>query len=777
MVTKRGSFRKEALWIKSLRDMKKSLAQFVSIFIMSMIAVTMITGLDAVWMTIQTHAQDSYVLSNTSDLWITVANPSEQDLWKIEHMEGVNNVEKRMKMTGKAILEDPKKEFNMTIYGIDSSLALNRPYLTEGDEVEKDGIILDQRFARANNLMVGDLLKIELNNYRIEYKIKAIAMTPEEIFSSARMNKFIVVNVDSLKPCFNGSLQYNQIQVALEDGVDQNELWNKVEQIFKDRLISIESRDDMRGFVAVDDRIQQFQTLAIIFPMMFFVVTALITLSTMGRLVEEQRNQIGTMKALGYSKRSIMWHYTSYGVYVGALGVIFGCIIGPNTMGQSLLNQFRRMYALPSYEVVLYWNNIMISALIILFSTGGVAAYSCYQLLGETPAVLLRTKTPKRGSHILLERVKAIWNSMNFSTKLIARNLSRNKLRFLMSLFGIMGCTALILAAFTLNTTMANIPPVYYGEIYKFDERFTLDGKSSDRFLSNLALNAEVELLQQKSMYVTTDHGYRKMVNVTVTSSHNPMLNLPDEHGKGKLILPNDGIVVTRKQAKNMGIAEGDLVYIKCSRGTDQPAKVHQLSFISEGQGIYMSDHFFKSLGEEYKPTSLMVNWDGAPNRVAEFFADSQRVTDRVTLERLRSDFRNNLSMITMSVVLLIVFGVVLAFVVIYNMGILNYFERVRDLSTLKVLGFYDKEIRALILTENVLSTIAGILIGIPFGGVLADSILSRMGSGADYQPMVTMANIAISALLSISFTLIVNAFLARRMKGIDMLEALKSVE
>lgn len=765
---------------KSLRDMKRSLSQFISIFIMSMLAVIVITGLDTIWATLEKQSQEIYTTVNASDMWVTVSNPSEQDMWKIRQIKGVTSAERRLFDSAKVNLEgDPV----LTVYAASPSNTLDQPFITEKLHMKSTGAVLDEKFAAAHNLKLGDKIKIKLNDYWLQYKIIGLGINAEHISATEDIMPnhlkygVIMVDIESVKEAYHDSVYYNQIQIRLNENMKTDDIRQQIELALGKKLLSIQTHKDNPSFTMLSTQLYQFKVLARVFPIMFLVVTALITLSTMARLVEEQRNQIGIMKALGYSKKVIMWHYTSYGIYIGVLGSVFGCILGPNTITRVLMLDLATMFTLHSYQMVLYWYHVIIISIIIIICTGGISAYSCYQQLHEMPADLLRSKPPKKGNHIFLERVNWIWKQMKFSQKLISRNLVRNKLRFFMSAFGIMGCMGLILGAFSLRQTLLETVSFTYGHVYTYDEKFDLDGKTSDYFCHSLQLNAQKQTIQQTTMSVRNDQGYHRMVTVNVTSSNSPLLHLLDENGGKEIKLPNDGIILTRKQAELMNIKAGDRIYLKLTDENYVPVEVADIVLMREGQGIFISKEYFERLGEVYIPTTLLVKWNGARDLSADSFANSNRVSKHITILQQKEDFKTSLSIITVAVTLLISFGAILAFVVIYNMGMLNFFERIRDLSTLKVLGFYDKEIRALVLADNLLSAVFGVIFGIPLGKLVNDIILVYMGDYFDLLQDLKPGNVLLSVALTVFFTVTVNQYLAKRMKQIDMLQALKSVE
>ncbi len=769
---------KGALFKKSIQDMKKSLPQFVSILIMATVAISIVVGLDSIWKTMETQSGILYSGTNLSDLWVTVANPSETRMWKVREIDGVEKAEKRFTVNSTAQISG---EPTLKVYAMPSENTLDVPYIESGKKLSKQGAVIDERFAKANHLSVGDSLTIEVNDKKINFTIEALALSGENIFSlkdtstmvpNPKNYGFIVVDEDRIASAYGGLKPYNQIVIRLNGAADSKAVQIKMDHIFGDDLVGVVTRTDNRSINNVDSKIYLFKTLSAVFPFMFFLVTALITLSTMTRIVEDQRNQIGVLKALGYSKRSIMWHYTSYGVYTGALGSIFGILIGPNVIGRILINKLEFLYTFPSYQLSLNIQNIILSSALIILCTGGISCYSCLKLLGDMPAILLRDKPPKKGSHIFLERLPVLWNKMKFSQKLIARNTLKNKGRMIMSILGVMGCTGLIIGAFTLNDMVTGIAKTTYEKVYTYDQKVMLDARTTDRDIKNLNLDGVAQDIEESIMQFTSSSGVRRMATVTVFSPDSPLVHLQDESGNG-LSLPGEGIAMTRKLADIMKVKAGDTINLKRSDDSYAAVKVSEIVYMVSGQGIYMSRKYWEDIDENFKPTALLIKW----NKTDAAFLNSDYVSSYVDRVKQKSDFEGNITVVYIAALMLIICGSILAFVVLYNMGILNFFERVRDLATLEVLGFHTGEIRPLVLMENIISAVVGIILGIPIGKIITQIIVTGFGEDMDLIGRITFDKVMIGAILTLIFAAVVNYIVSRKIKTIDMLQALKSVE
>lgn len=765
-----------SLFIKSIRDMQKSKSQFISIFIMATLAVSIVTGLDCVWKTVDDHSSTMYAATNMSDLWVNVINPTEKELWSISMIKGVEKAEKRFVLDA---LSDLEGSPTLRIYTVSGKSTLDRPKLLEGRLSIRSGAVMDEVFAKEHGLKINDDIAVKINDKWLSFPIEGLALSSEHIYSvkgstgtfpDPKTYGFIVINENILKSVYGQKL-YNQICVKLSTDTDITQVKAHIDKAIGDDLIGIVAKGEHRSVSNINANIQQFKVFSTVFSLMFSLVTALITQSTMLRMVENQRSQIGILKALGYRKRSILWHYTSYGVYMGLLGAFAGLLIGPNIFGRILIPWLNLTFT--DYRLSLNYGNFIFSLILILLCTGGVSLYSCLKLLEDSPSVLLRDKPPKEGSHIFLEYMTNLWNRMRFSRKLIARNTLRNKMRLIMSVIGITGCTGLIVAAFTISNMITGIALQAYSVTYTYDQKIILNGKADSRFIHNKMLDGTVQQIKETAVEIICPNGERKMKLLTIYPQESPLVHLKDVEGN-PVLLPNDGISITRKLAHAMNVKVGDSIELKRTNKSYIKVPVKQIVYLATGQGMYMTDTCFESLGETFKPTAVLVKWNHEPDSA---FLKTDYVDEYIDRTSQIVDIQSSTRVVYIAGVMLIIMGGILAFVVLYNSSILNFSERIRDLTTLKVLGFYQKEVRSLVLTENILSVILGLFFGIPVGKVIAELVTRGLNDQMDLISNVSLGTVTLSGTITVIFALVINSIVAKKMKSIDMLESLKSVE
>lgn len=646
--------------------MRQAKAQFISIFIMAALSVTIVTGLDSVWKTIEDNSGIMYAATNISDMWVYISNPTEKQMWSISRLQGIEAAEKRFTLNA---MTDLTGRPTLKVYAVSDKSLLDRPILSQGSLKSKSGAILDENFAKHHGLALNDKIQVKLNSKWISFTIEGLALSSEHIYSikgtttvmpDSRKYGFLIIQEDMLKSIY-GQKIYNQLCIRLNDGSDVSSIKNEIGRVFGDDLIGTVARGEDSSTNNIYANINQFRTLATVFPLMFFIVTALITQSTMFRMVENQRTQIGILKALGYSKGRILWHYTSYGIYMGGFGTLTGFLIGPVFFTRLLIPWLN--LNLSSYRISINYGNFILSLLLIMICTGGISLYAGIKLLKDTPALLLRDKPPKDGSHIFLEYLKGLWNRMRFSRKLIARNTLKNKMRLLMSVLGITGCTGLIVAAFTLSSMVGGIARYTYDVTYSYDHKIVLDKKADSRYIYNKRLDGTVQPIKETSVEVIRPSGKRSMEQLTIFSQNSPLVHLQDVDGNSRL-LADDGLTITRKLAETLDVRVGDILELKRTDKGYVKVPIRQIVYMATGQGMFMTDSFYDSIGETFEPSAILVKWNQQPD---EAFLASDYVDEYIDRNTQIQDTKATTQVVYIAAVLLIIMGAIRYFYLTTN--------------------------------------------------------------------------------------------------------------
>lgn len=533
-----------------------------------------------------------------------------------------------------------------------------------------------------------------------------------------------------------------------------------------------------------------------VFPVIFFLVAALVCLTTMTRMVEEERTQIGTLKALGYSKLSIAAKYVLYAFAATIIGGVVGTVLGQKLLPYVIMNAYGIVYVtLTEYVTPLHFGYTVTSILAAVASTILAVAVACYKELRAVPAQLMRPEAPKAGKRVLLERVTFIWKHLSFSNKSTVRNLFRYKKRFLMTVIGIGGCMGLLLVGFGVEDSIMTIGDKQFNEIRIYDGNITLSEDSTDKErqqiydeIKNEPNVDSVMFVHEETVDVSIDDKGRGARNtyLFVPSELDRMsefINLRDRIGKETYRLGEDGAIISEKLAKLLDVSEGDSVYIDTGDMHRVPV---QISHIAENyffHYIYLSPALYEKVyGEAAEYTEIFMKNKEDSKAYEEEFSGRYLEKDNVsavTFIRSTSDrIREMIGSMDVIIYVIIISAGLLAFVVLYNLNNINISERRRELATLKVLGFYDMEVSKYVFRENVLLTFFGAIFGIFLGIILHRYVILT----AEIDMMMFGRNIyfksyIFSILLTFAFSFIVNAVTHWKLKKIDMIESLKSVE
>lgn len=559
------------------------------------------------------------------------------------------------------------------------------------------------------------------------------------------------------------------------------------------------NRDAVESYMSFKNDTQSISAIGTVFPIIFFLVAALVALTTMTRMVEEQRTQIGTFKALGYSKFTIIGKYILYAGLATVIGSVIGVFLGEFTIPYFIVSAYKTAYYnLGDTVVTLNVVHALVASLAAIICTIGATFFACYKELRAAPAELMRPEAPKAGKRILLENIDAIWERLNFGQKAAMRNLFRYKKRFFMTLFGVGGCMALLLVGLGIRDSVSAMANNQYGEVFKYDGIVSVD--STLTRAQRRAMLSDISDISDITDYIQAN---RTMVYATSKSAD----NLADEKNaylviprdtdtfeeyisireRGSLVdeleLSDEGVIITEKYAKLLDISIGDSIYVRLSESDAYPKEVKVVG-ITENyifNYIYMTPKLYQSLYNVTAETNVLLlkmedaaNTEDISSRLLKISGVNSVTMNEDELQELNTVI-NSLYFI---VILMIVAAAILAFVVLYNLNNINISERRRELATLKLLGFYDKELSAYVYRENVVLTLLGTILGIFLGIVLHRFVMVTVETdvymfGRELQPL----SIVIGAVLTIIFALATNLIMYFRLKKIDMIESLKSVE
>lgn len=605
----------------------------------------------------------------------------------------------------------------------------------------------------------------------------------------------------------NGQAQYEDGVSKIEDA--KNELNKSIEQLTLSKAeFNIQKHDALRelsdaqleidkmeGKWIVLDRNSHYSYrdygacadrmdgIAKVFPVFFFLVAALVCMTTMTRMVDEQRNEMGTLKALGYSKLQIASKYIIYALIASILGSILGCSLGMYLFPTVIFNAWNTLYNIDQIKFLFQPGLILLASGSVTGITLLATLYSIYSELIEMPSQLMRPKAAKAGKKILLERITFIWKRLSFLQKVTARNIFRYKKRFFMTIIGIAGCSALLVAGFGINDSISDIVNQQYNVIYHYDA--TVSAKTSEITSQIKSLKGVKDVYEEDHLAVTT-----KIENKDISTTVHIVSN--DKkfkdfctlfNGNKEFDLDDSSVLISQKMGTKLNKKAGDTIKIKDANNKVIKAKIKGVFTNYVGHHIYASESLYKSWNTNAKTTHIyLIKSKKTTKKFERNLGNKIMNIDGVQsvtfYSSLQKNFKDMIKSISYIVVVLVISAACLAFVVLYNLSNVNISERKHEIATIKVLGFTRKEVDAYINRETILLTILGSLIGLGIG-IGLHHLIMNLAEMDDIMFGRTINSISyvISFVMTIGFSAIINLFMHKKLNNIQMVESLKAVE
>ena len=770
--------------------MVKTSKRFISILVIVLLGVGFFAGIRAVAPDMKNTLDDYYQKYNMYDIYITSNTGVRKEI--VEKLKKDYDVETSYTFDA---ITTKKEDYATKIISYNKDKKINLPKLIKGRlPKEKNEVVIDNDFRK--EIKIGDKLIIDsplvdekevtvtgyiesplyisterestnLLSGMIDYYL----YIPEEnIISPVATTAYI--KLDSKDSRF--SKDYESLVKKAKKEIKST---LKKEKITGETWYTLDINSNT-GFYQYNQDTERIDNVAKVFPLVFFIVAVLICLTTMTRMVEEERSQIGTLKSLGYKDSAIMFKYVLYASLATILGSIIGVLIGYRILPDLCFEMYKNMYRLGDIKLSYYSSLTFQGMLIALICTLGATIYTCRKALKESPASLLRPVAPEPGKRVLLEKIPILWNRLSFSYKVTVRNVFRYKKRFLMTIIGIAGCTGLILAGFGLKDCIVKMVPRQYEDIFTYQAKITLNDEKNEDTIKEIENNKKViDLLEIEEETVTIDNKNTNQSVTLVIPKENPkgFIKLQDRKTKQQYQL-TDGIIMTEKLARLLDVKENDI--LKFTGTTSYSEKITHITENYLFHYIYLPKESYK--GNTYN--TVLIKTKKMTEQEEKSFANELKeikgVSSITFTSATRHVFDDTMDSFAYVSLILIISAGALAFVVLYNLSSVNISERRRELATIKVLGFYDKEVYQYINRENTILTIIGIVFGLGIGNILTMYIIKTCEIDMlMFDSTIAWQSYIYAILITVSFTILVNIILYFSLKKIDMIESLKSVE
>ena len=755
------------LFKKMLRDIRKNKTQFISIFLMAFLGVFVFAGVGGESAGLEVNVNDFYDETNLADGWIYSGYINDMFLYQVDILGATTDMERRLVVDSVA---DFKNDPDITLHFVENN-TISKFYPIEGKSLDiddNDGVWLDKSFADAKGLKIGDMISFEFENYTIEKEIKGLGYSPEYVYHAS---------TSSIIPDFNKiGFAYLSYKAFPEDTVPYNVLNVKFDgdpETYNDLLSyhmdgyysSFVERSQHTSVSQFADEMNQHKMMGDIFPVVFILIAMLILLTTMTRIITHQRTQIGILKANGFKNFSIILHYISYGFWLVLIGSILGLILGPMTLPQLFYPSMSATYKLPSWNPAWSMNFVYVAVFMVVMALA-VSYYSVKSISNENPADTIRPKSPKISTSGIVEKL-SIWKRLSFNARWNYRDAKRNKFRAMMTIIGVIGCSALLVCAFGMYDGMNDLKEWEYNHINHYDSKLVIEEDTSQSEIDDIANKVNGSEIMEGAIEIESDLA-KKSASLLVLN-HTDLIT-PTDYGWNEIEIDDDEVSISQKMADMLGVGVGDKVKWHIM-GSDKwvKTKIDKIHADPISQGFVMSVDKLEDLDLNYTPTSII-----ASEHVDE---DYGGVKTANSMNDMTSSWDELTEAMWLLIYILIFFASLLAVVVLYNLGLLSFTEIEREIATLKVLGFRTSSLRRLLLTQNLWFTSIGFVLGLPVGYIILDIMWKSSGDSFYILPSISITNFLLTAAITFALSIIVNLMFSRKIKKLDMVESLKSGE
>ena len=747
---------------KMLRDIKINKTQFISIFLMAFLGIFAFCGVCSEYYGLEQTSSDFYTDTNLADGWIYNTTITDDAIDEINNF--TTNSEKQLVVQSVAnFSNDP----DITLHFVEDN-EISKFYVSQGQEFnlsDESGVWLDKRFADAQNLSVRDNISFKFNGIEIEKEIKGIGYSPEYVYEASPTSiipdfKDMGFAYMSYK-AFPSDIKYNVLLVKFNQSPNdfKNSLDDSVE------YLSFTKQSEHVSVSQFNEEMAQHKMIGDVFPIVFILVTFLTLLTTMTRIISHQRTQIGVLKAVGYKNRTIILHFMSYGFWMVLSGAILGLILGPMIIPNLFYPTMTYRYSLPEWNPGFDISFVVVAALMVVSSLL-VSYLAARNISKENPANTMRPKAPNISSSGTLEK-SSLWNKLNFNLRWNYRDAKRNKFRALMAIVGVMGCVALLVSAFGMNDSMDNLKNWEYDDISHFESKLIINNGASLSDIDDVRKDVNGHTIMEQAIEIKAQGNENTASLLTLNDTN--LISQTDKN-KNPINLSATDISLSAKMAESLNVDVGDTIKWHVIGSDDWvECKITNIHGEPLSQGIILSSDKLDELGLNFTPTSIITS-----KNVDKEYDSIKSVT---TLSEMRENWDEMSGSIMMMVSILIFFAVLLAIVVLYNLGILSFTEIEREIATLKVLGFKTADLRKLLLTQNIIFTAIGFILGIPLGFYLMTLMVDAAGESLYYIPSLTLGNIILSGVITFAVSIVVNLLFSSKIKNLNMVEALKDVE
>ena len=742
-------------------------AQFISMIIMVALGVGVFLGFNIEWKSIEVDTDEFFEATNYADYRVySESGFSEDDLNAVLDIAGVDAASRVFSVN--VDLAGEKKALNLTV---SESYTVTTMTIVSGAEYAPDtaGIWLSQKFAGANGIKIGDTVKMTYGGIEISEKVVGLSKSGEHMICVADTNQ-LMPDHNTFGFAFMSPKEFENTlgfafypQINLRSGLEKSELEQKIADALGKTML-VTSKDEQYSYAGAQSEVEEGKTMGSVLPVLFLAIAILTMVTTMHRIAASEKTQIGTLKALGFRDKKILLHYTSYGLFIGAFGTGIGILLGYG-IASIVMDENGMMgtyFDLPKWRLVMPAFCVPLIVTIVLFLTL-ISFLSVKSMLKGTAADALRPYTPKAMKKSIFESLP-LWHKLRFGTRWNFRDILRHKSRSAMTLIGIVGCMVLMVGGLGMSDTMKEFLGLLDNDILNYSTRVNLSESASNDEALKLAIALDGDWLASSGISLEG-----KTVSLEIYSTENGLIRFID--GKNELLaLENDGVYLCQRLKDIAAI--GETITIS-PYGSE------------EKYDVKVGGYYRSVMTENVVMTAKYAEKIGIPYRISAIFTDkstgdisaSSMISGTQDKRSMMDSYDSFMGIMNLLVAILVIAAALLGVVVLYNLGVMSYLERGRELATLKVLGFRDKQIRQLLISQNIWLTVVGVIIGLPAGVWVLWYLCKELASEYELSVYVGAPTYIISLLLTFGVSLFVGVMVSRKSRKINMVEALKGAE
>lgn len=756
------------LFKKMGRDLWLYKGQFLSVFVMTFLCIFIFSGIEGLWNSMETNSESYFKETNLADVWVTTKSMNNDKVKEIEKIHGVEAVDLQAIANGN-VLDGGKSADFQIISSKNNNVSILRVIDGEKYQSSQSGAWIDSFYADAMNLKVGDTINVKAINNVKNIKISGIVMDSEYIGYTGSGSAtptdheaygYLVVGDELFKSLVNSNINYNQIKIKFQKNVNSKHIRKEITNILGDNMISYTDRETNPNITYFTNKIQSIKQVSIFFSFIFLLLALLTIYSTISRLVDSQRIQIGTLTAIGFSKKQILLHYLSYGTLISLIGTVVGYMCS-FFLGKMLITSQQKFHTMPTWDIPISAISMaLIIIIIIICSLGSLLA--SYKLIVSSPALIMKNQNPlslKKERTINIPFLGYEWNW-------VIRDLIRAKLRLFIGSIGVLGSIVLVLSAIGLKDSVQYSNKYIYGTVFSYTSKVNVNNVANINSIEELD-GSKGQWIQEDTVDLEIKDSIETTSIVVIDKGH--FVNLDE---KNPLNLEDEEIVITKKLADRLNVKLNNNISMRSS--PNSPFKKYKISKIIDipfPQGLYTSSLTWKNHSNEFIPSSYLTGISISKNKNKDILSvttlkDQLKSTDEI----MKSIY---------SVIMAMIFAsILLSIVILYNLGMLKFVERTKEYSTLKVLGFKNSELFKLVFYDSVPPLIIGCSLGLIIGASFMSIFVSLVSTNVRaYLPHLMLSNIILSLLIVITCTLFVDYIVFRKIKKLNLVESLKSSE